>query len=239
MLLRSRTNAATVTLIASVVATACSGAATRDPHGPRSIPITEVAASSERSIARTPAVLPMERISAAPAIAAEPLPGQPLLMIGRTADPNRVAPRGATDRVRSIAERTLERAGFPTEPLPTSDEGSQPARAEAAAAPAATGQLLRAFVVSSTVQQLDITRQGPQTTIACSVTLMIAPWSAEDQRERWEPETTAAATGSARATVSGSRAQLEIGVSDCLEGAVEAAATREVIPFLRRVAIRD
>jgi hypothetical protein len=172
----------------------------------------------------------------APRVVANPSPGQPILMIGRTADPRRVAPRGATDRVRTIAERTLERAGYPTQPLPAPPNAE---RAEASAAPIAAGRLLRAFVVSSTVQQLEITREGPSTTIACSVTLMVAPWSPDDQRERWDPETTAAATGSARATVSGSRAQLDTGVNDCLEGAVEAAATREVIPFLRRVAIQD
>jgi hypothetical protein len=237
MLLRSHAIAATITLIASGAGTACSGAATPAPHGPRSIPITEVAASSERTVDRTPARLSMERMTAAPGVAAEPTPGQPLLLIGRTVDPDRVAPRGATERVRRIAERTLERAGFPTEPLPASSAGSEPPRAEAAVA--GDGPVLRAFVVSSTVKQLDIKREGPQTTITCSITLMVAPWSAEDQREHWEPETTAAATGTARATVSGSRAQLDVGVSDCLEGAVAAAATREVIPFLRRVQIPE
>jgi hypothetical protein len=140
----------------------------------------------------------------------------PVIVIERMHDPHRVAV-GTAARVSAVVVRALERAGFAAAP-----------RGERTAPDAA-------FLVSPTVHAVTVTPEGPRTTITCSVTLRIAPWSAADQTERWEPHVTAAALGEARATTSSARAQVALGITDCLESAVYAAASREVIPFLRRI----
>ena len=93
-----------------------------------------------------------------------------------------------------------------------------------------------AFIVSPTVHTLTVRATGHSTTISCKVTLRVAPWSSAGQIERWEPHTTASVTGEARARTSNAPEQVALGIGDCLEGAVHAATSREVIPFLRRVA---
>ena len=162
--------------------------------------------------------MPTPQIEAARAVVEEPREPAPAtllvdepaptILVARAHDPHRLA-RGA--RVSATVERAFTRAGYPA---------GAPGRVEAAR-----------FIVSPTVQAVTVTREARSTTIACRVTLRVAPWSGG---ERWEPHTTASATAEARATTGNARAQIELGIDDCLESAVNAAATREVIPFLRR-----
>ncbi len=144
----------------------------------------------------------------------------PKVAIERSHDPNRVAP-GSAAMVGTTVQRALSRAGFTT-------------------ASRADGEAIDAsFLVTPTVHALTVSNEGSRTTISCSITLRISPWSPQEQVERWEPHTSATATGEARATTSSARAQVNLGVRDCLEGAVRAAASREVIPFLRRVTLES
>jgi hypothetical protein len=147
-------------------------------------------------------------------IEAEPATG-PTILIDRAHDPNRVAP-GAVTAVGTTVQRALARAGYATASL-----GDRQREAE--------------FIVTPTVRSLTVSPEGSRTTIACSITLRISPWSHAEQVERWEAQSSASAMGEARATTSNTRSQVELGMRDCLEGAVKAAAAREVIPFLRRV----
>lgn len=144
-------------------------------------------------------------------------PTRPTILIERAHDPNRVAP-GSAALVGGTVQRALGRAGFTTT-----------SRAESSASVGA------AFIVTPTVHTLKVSPEGARTTISCSITLRISSWSHTDQVERWEAFSTASAMGKARATTSSARAQVELGIRDCLEGAVRAAAAREVIPFLRKV----
>lgn len=146
-------------------------------------------------------------------------PTGPTIVIERAHDPNRVA-RGSVTLVDSTVQRTLGRAGFTTT-----------SRAESSTS------INAAFIVTPTVHALKVSPEGARTTISCSITLRISSWSQKDQVERWEAYSTASAMGKARATTSSARAQVELGIRDCLEGAVRAAAAREVIPFLRRVTL--
>lgn len=170
--------------------------------------------------AEIPRTTPIVRIEVAPvtvaavaavAVEAPPATG-PTILIDRAHDPNGVA-SGAAAAVNITVQRTLGRAGYVT---------------------AARGEAVDAeFLVTPTVHSLTVSPEGARTTISCRITLRISPWSTDDQLERWEAHSTASATGEARATTSSVRAQVELGMRDCLESAVQAAASRELIPFLR------
>lgn len=140
---------------------------------------------------------------------------RPTILIDRAHDPNRVAP-GATAAVGITVQRALDRAGYAT-------------------AARSDGRVDAEFLVTPTVHSLTVSAEGSRTTISCRITLRISPWSQDEQLERWEPHSTASAMGEARATTSNTRAQVELGMRDCLESAVKAAAAREVIPFLKGV----
>lgn len=197
--------------IASAVATGCSPAVTTRPARP--VPVAMIAASATPAVIAPPSIessIAHDRAIEEP----EPDAGDGTLVFVQAAhDPQRLA---AGAPVRATVERTLSRAGFrarAAEPDPVVSSGM--------------------FVVSPAVHELTIETTGPSTTITCRVTLRVAPWTGV---ERWEPNTTASATGEARATTSNARAQIQLGVADCFEGAVRAAATRQVIPFLNSVA---
>lgn len=200
---------AVVVALAGVLATACSAPGTR----PASTHATPIATLEVAAVA----------VTAAPAIEEDPQVEPPALeaagptiLIERAHDPNHVA----TDAAATIGvtvQRTLGRAGFTTA---TRAEDVVPVDAS--------------FVVSPTLHSLTVTAAGARTTISCSITLRIAPWSESEQLERWEPNATASATGEALVTTSNARTQVALGVRDCLDGAVQAAAAQQVIPFLRR-----
>lgn len=195
-------------VVASALATACSAPVVRTSRAPRPVPIATIIAPTALASLREPVIAETAPVAGT----------GPTIVIEHAHDPNRLA-TGATARVGATVENDLSRAGFRAA---SRDLDEMP-----------TGE---AFIVSPTVQTLLVATEGGSTTISCKVTLRVAPWSADDQRERWEPHTTATVTGEARATTSHARAQVELGIRDCLEGAVHAATSREVIPFLRRVA---
>ena len=196
--------------IASAVATGCSPTVTTRPA--RSVPVAMIAASATRAVIAPPLV--EQRSIALPDH--EPAPGADsgtLIFVQAAHDPQRLAARAP---VSATVERTLTHAGF---------------RARAAEPdPVATPGM---FVVTPTVHELTIDTTGSSTTITCRITLRVAPWTGV---ERWEANTTASASGEAQATTSNARAQIELGIADCFEGAVRAAAARQVIPFLKKTA---
>ena len=72
--------------------------------------------------------------------------------------------------------------------------------------------------------------------IACTVAIRIAPWGGRDGGERWEANRAASASGSAKATTSNRDRDIKSGVRDCVEAVTEDVTSRQVVPFLKRLA---
>jgi hypothetical protein len=142
-----------------------------------------------------------------------------------TIDVSKKAPSDANDRVTKIVRRNVEKTGYATAwpgGLPTSAELSS------------NGS--RAFIVASTVKQIDISTQGGKTEIACTVVVRVAPWLGKDAGEKWESNKSASASGSAKATTSSSDRAVASGVRECLEAVAEDVTARQVVPFIKRIA---
>ena len=66
--------------------------------------------------------------------------------------------------------------------------------------------------------------------------MRIAPWTGNDGGEKWEANKAASASGSAKAQTGNSQREIDGGVRDCLEAVAEDVTTRQVVPFLKRLA---
>jgi len=146
--------------------------------------------------------------------------------IDATLDQSKQLPPGGGDRLMKIVKQSVERTGYAT-----SWPGGLPTSAEL------SSHRSRAFIVASTVKRIDITKVGTQTQIACTVAVRIAPWGGKDNGERWEANRAASASGSAKAMTGNRDRDIQNGVRDCLEAVVEDVTSRQVVPFLKRVAI--
>ncbi len=145
--------------------------------------------------------------------------------IDPTLDQTNQLPTGGGARLMSIVKASVERTGYAT-----SWPGGLPTSAEL------TSNRSRAYIVASTVKKIVITKVGGQTEIACTVAVRIAPWSGKDGGERWEANKAASASGSAKAMTSNRDRDIQGGVRDCLEAVAEDVTSRQVVPFLKRIA---
>jgi hypothetical protein len=145
--------------------------------------------------------------------------------IDATTDQSKRAPTDAPDRVTRIVRQRVEKIGYAT-----SWPGGLPTMAELATAKA------RAFIVASTVTRIEVARVGHQTQIACTVSIRVAPWGGRDGGEKWEANKAASAAGSAKALTGNSEREIAGGVRDCLEAVSEDVTSRQVVPFLKRLA---
>jgi hypothetical protein len=145
--------------------------------------------------------------------------------VDATTDQSTRMPTEAGDRLTKIVKRSIESTGYAT-----SWPGGLPTSAEL------SSNRSRAFIVASTVKKLDITKVGGQTQIACTVAVRIAPWSGKDGGETWEANNAATASSSAKATTSNRERDVQGGVRDCLETVAEDVTSRQVVPFLKRLA---
>lgn len=94
----------------------------------------------------------------------------------------------------------------------------------------------RAFIVGTTVKTIDLTPKGNKIEVGCTVAIRIAPWTGSDGTEQWEANRAASASGSATAlTGSGDRA-VAGGIRDCVEAVGAEITSRQVVPFLKRLA---
>jgi hypothetical protein len=143
-----------------------------------------------------------------------------------TIDQSKRLSKDAGERVNRIVKNNVERTGYAT-----SWPGGLPTQAELSSSRS------RAFIVASTVKKVDITKSGTQTQIACTVTVRVAPWQGKDGGEKWEANKAASASGSAKATTGNREREIEGGVRDCIEAVAEDVTARQVVPFLKRVAI--
>ncbi|HEY1546500.1 MAG TPA: HEAT repeat domain-containing protein [Kofleriaceae bacterium] len=146
--------------------------------------------------------------------------------IDATIDQSRKAPIDASDRVTRVVKQSIEKTGYAT-----SWTGGLPTQADLAQAST------RAFIVAATVKKIDVSRVGHQMEIACTVAIRIAPWAGKDGGEKWEANKAASATGSAKAMTGASDREVSGGMRDCLEAVSEDVTARQVLPFLRQLAL--
>jgi hypothetical protein len=94
----------------------------------------------------------------------------------------------------------------------------------------------RGFIVASTVKKIDISKVNGGTQIACTLAVRIAPWAGKDGGEKWEANKAASASGSAKAMTGNRDKDVAGGIRDCLEAVAEDITSRQVVPFLKRIA---
>jgi len=93
-----------------------------------------------------------------------------------------------------------------------------------------------AFVVGTTVKTIDITAKGSQTEVKCTLAIRIAPWNGTDGTEAWEANRAASASGSAKAVTGSNDKAIAGGIRDCVEAVGQEITTRQVVPFIKRLA---
>jgi hypothetical protein len=145
--------------------------------------------------------------------------------IDSATDQSKNAPSDAGERLARIVKKTVERTGYATTwpgPLPTQTE--------------LASSHSRAFIVASTVKHIEVSKANRLTQISCKVEIRVAPWSGVDGGEKWEANKAASASGSAKATTGNSDREIAGGVRDCLEAVAEDVTTRQILPFLKRLA---
>jgi hypothetical protein len=140
-------------------------------------------------------------------------------------DQSKLAPSDAGERLTRIVRRGIERTGYATH-----WPGGLPTQTELA------NSHSRAFIVASTVKKIEISRASHQTQISCKVEIRVAPWSGTDGGEKWEANKAASASGSAKAMTGSSDREIAGGMRDCLEAVAEDVTSRQVLPFLKRLA---
>jgi len=140
-------------------------------------------------------------------------------------DQSKKLSKDSSDRVMKVVKTGVERTGYAT-----SWPGGLPTNAEL------SSNRSQAFIVASTVKKIDITRAGASTQIACTVAIRVAPWSGKDGGEKWEANKAASASGSAKATTGTRDRDIQSGVRDCIEAVAEDVTSRQVVPFLKRIA---
>jgi hypothetical protein len=145
--------------------------------------------------------------------------------IDSTSDQSNVAPSDAAERLARILKRGIERTGYAT-----TWPGGLPTQVELASSHA------RAFIVASSVKKIEISKVSRQTQVSCKVEIRVAPWSGTDGGEKWEANKAASASGSAKAMTGNSDREIAGGVRDCLDAVAEDVTTRQVMPFLKRLA---
>lgn len=146
--------------------------------------------------------------------------------VDKAIDQSKKAPQDAPDRVAKIVKKAVDRTGYSTSwpggALPTSKD--------------LASKKAQGYIVASTVKKIDVSKNGKQTTIACTVAIRVAPWSGKDGGEKWEANRAASASGSAKAMTGSSPNEVASGVRDCLEAVAEDVTNRQVVPFLKRIA---
>ena len=143
-----------------------------------------------------------------------------------TQDQSKQLPSGAGDRLTKIVKSRIEGKGYAT----TWPSGGLPSSAELSSSRS------RGFIVAAAVKKIEVSKQGTQTQIACTLVVRVAPWAGKDGGERWEANRAASASGSAKATTGNRDRDIQSGIRDCVEAVVEDVAARQVMPFLKQVA---
>jgi hypothetical protein len=153
--------------------------------------------------------------------------GPPVFInIDATLDQSKRVPKEASANVTKIVKSKVDATGYAT-----AWPGGLPTQAELSSSRS------RAFIVASTVKQVDITKTGSRTQIACTIAIRVAPWGGKDGGEKWEANMAATASGSAKASTGSQDRDIQNGIRDCVEAVAEEVTARQVVPFIKRVAI--
>jgi hypothetical protein len=148
--------------------------------------------------------------------------------VGKPADRTRKAPRDLPDAIDGTVRQTLQKRApdysldWPTGKLPT---GAELERERA-----------QGYFVGATVAKLDVQKRGRTAEIRCAVQIRVNPWAGRDRKERWEAKKAAQATGNGKVTGPNSQRGIHDSMRDCVLAVVEQVTTRQVVPFLRRLA---
>jgi len=94
----------------------------------------------------------------------------------------------------------------------------------------------RAFIVGATVKTIDVKAKGNKMEVGCTVAIRVAPWTGSDGAEQWEANRAASASGSAKATTGSTDRAVQGGIKDCVEAVGEEITSRQVVPFIKRLA---
>jgi hypothetical protein len=140
-------------------------------------------------------------------------------------DITKKAPADAPPRVAKIVRGQIEKTGYATTwpgGLPTEHE--------------LRSSRSSGFIVESQVKKVEVEKTARRATIGCTVSIRVAPWSGKDGGEKWEANKAATAQGSAKAQTGTSQREIDAGVRDCLEAVAEDVTSRQVVPFLKRLA---
>lgn len=148
------------------------------------------------------------------------------VQIDRVTDQSKKLSGDTGDRVIKIVKKGVDRTGYAT----SWPGGGQPTAADLSSAKS------RGFIVASTIKKIEITKASSQTQVACNVEIRISPWNGKDGGERWEANKAASATGSAKAMTGNNAREVSGGIRDCLEAVAEDVTSRQVVPFLKRLA---
>jgi len=148
------------------------------------------------------------------------------VQIDRVTDQSKKLSGDTGDRVIKIVKKGVDRTGYAT----SWPGGGQPTAADLSSAKS------RGFIVASTIKKIEITKASSQTQVACNVEIRISPWNGKDGGERWEANKAASATGSAKAMTGNNDREVSGGIRDCLEAVAEDVTSRQVVPFLKRLA---
>ncbi len=148
--------------------------------------------------------------------------------VGKPADLTRKAPAGTTRKMHVAVRRALrENAPDYSQEWPS---GGMPTKAELAKNGA------EAFFVGATVSMLQVNTKGGRAEISCSVSVRVSPWSGKDGNEKWEADRAASATGNGKVIGANTRSGIAGAKNDCLLAVVEQVTSRQVVPFLKRLA---
>lgn len=161
----------------------------------------------------------------------EPPPGarpSVFVHIGAATDLSSQAPKDTAPRLAKVVRDVVaRRAGD----LSTEWPGALPTEKQLAASGA------RAFIVAATISAVTVSRSGSKAEIACTVSVRVAPWNGTDGAERWTAHKAASASGSGKALTGAAPAAVQGGIRDCVLAVGEELTGKQVVPFLKRVAV--
>ena len=143
-------------------------------------------------------------------------------------DQSKKLSKDAGARLNTIVKTNVEKTGYATSwpggtSLPTSADLSS--------------SKSRGFIVASTVKKVEVTKSSAGTQVSCTLTIRVAPWQGKDGGEKWEANKAASASGSAKAMTGTRDKDIEGGVRDCIEAVADDVTNRQVVPFLKKVAL--
>lgn len=176
-----------------------------------------------------PATEPPSPVVTVDALSAPSAPAPTLLVhVDASTDPQQKIPHDVRARLAAIVKDTIASRAYAT-----AWPGGLPRQAELAASGA------RAYIVASTIHEVEVKRKGSRASITCRVEIRIAPWYGVDGGEHWELTNAAVATGTARVTTGLRDELVRLGVRDCVLDVAEAVTADKILPFLRRLDDRE